>query len=135
MVVPIILISIFTILTAFFDLKPLGSIIRQIAKQRDDEAVVVSQIIELTEKKKSFIFKFNISLYAILIVVGGILLTFGILLVMGENTFGLAENTFGLTENTIKWLGIIILIISAVVIIINGIANILLQLEIKKAKI
>ena len=116
--------------TVFFDLKPLGLIIRQIAKQKDSDATVVSEIVEIADEKKKLIFKINVAMSVSLIIMGIILFVYGMLF-LGNNII-IKDNFLGITDETIVLIGTIILFINATVLFVNGFIGLFFQLELKK---
>jgi hypothetical protein len=126
----LIIVGFFSLVTVFFDLKPLGLIIRQIAKQKDSDALVVSEIVEITDEKKKFIFKINVAISISLIIMGIILFVYGMLF-LGNNII-IKDNFLGITDETIVLIGTIILFINATVLFVNGFMGLFFQLELKK---
>jgi hypothetical protein len=126
----LIFIGFFSLVTVFFDLKPLGLIIRQIAKQKDSDALVVSEIVEITDEKKKIIFKINVGMSISLIIGSCILFVYGMLF-LGNNII-IKDNFWGITEETIVLIGTIILFINATVLLSNGFMGLFIQLELKK---
>lgn len=126
----LIFIGFFSLITVFFDLKPLGLIIRQITKRKNSDATVVSEIVEITDEKKKLIFKINVAMSVSLIIMGIILFVYGMLF-LGNNII-IKDNFLGITDETIVLIGTIILLINATVLFVNGFIGLFLQLELKK---
>jgi len=121
------------IITVIFDLKPLGLIIRQITKQKDSDALIVSDIVEITDEKKKLIFRVNMTLYVVLFLMGIISFAYVFFVLGGYLSFN--DLLFNFDNNTISLLGISIMIINGIVMIINASVGIMLQVELKKAYI
>ncbi|MBD3351327.1 MAG: amino acid permease [Candidatus Lokiarchaeota archaeon] len=126
-------ISIFAIASVFFDVKPISLIFKDIARAKNDDALIVSEIIEIDDKKKRFAYSFNIIIGIILICASIIFFACCFLLYYEEISF--SENIFGISPESMELIGISIFIIYGIIILIGGSANIGIQLELKNVKI
>jgi len=130
---PLILTTIFLLFTVIFDLKPLGLIIREIAKQKDKDALVVSEIVEIPDQKKKMIFRINLTIYVVLLLMALISFMYAIFVTSDILLFN--DFLVDLDSNTITLLGVSIMIINGIVMFMNGFVGIMLQVELKKANI
>jgi APA family basic amino acid/polyamine antiporter len=129
----IIIISIFSFISLYFDLVPLTYIFRKIAKRKDDNALVVSELVEIDEKRRNFAFRAAI-ITAITMIFMSIYFFWMAIMILSENiTF--TFNFFGISPSSIGMIGIIIFTINGIVLLTNGITEVLLQMELRKANI
>jgi hypothetical protein len=116
-----------------FDLKPLGLIIRQITKQKDKDALIVSDIVDIPDQKKKLIFGINITLFVVLLLMAFI--SFIYVFFVLRNFLNFNNFHLILDASTVNILGISIMIINGIVMAMNSFIGILLEVELKKAKI
>jgi len=127
----ILVICGITLATVFFDIKPLDAIVRQRTKKLDSDAQVVSEIVELSKEKKQAIYRFNLALGILLLIMAAIMILYAVL--MGYNVIKIQDNIFG-TEN-MREIAVVIFTLFGVVLCINGFKRIYLELESRKIKI
>ena len=120
-----------SLITVFFDMKPLDTMVRQRTKKMDSDAQVVSEIVELGKEKKDVIYKFNIILGSLMLVMAAIM--FFYVALVGNNAL-VIEDKFFATQN-MKEIALVVFALLGIVLSINGFKRIYLEIESRKIKI
>ena len=120
-----------SLITVFFDIKPLDTMVRQRTKKMDSDAQVVSEIVELGKEKKEAIYKFNLILGSLMLVMAAIM--FFYVALVGNNAL-VIEDKFFATQN-MKEIALVVFALLGIVLSINGFKRIYLEIESSKIKI
>ncbi|MHA1452002.1 MAG: hypothetical protein ACTSRD_03980, partial [Promethearchaeota archaeon] len=121
----------FSLITVFFDIKPLDTMVRQRIKKIDRDAQVVSEIVELGKEKKEVIYKFNLILGSLMLVMA--VIVFFYVALIGNDAL-VIEDKFFATQN-MKEIALVVFALLGIVLSINGFKRIYLEIESRKIKI
>ncbi|MHA1112555.1 MAG: APC family permease [Promethearchaeota archaeon] len=127
----ILIICGFSLITVFFDIKPLDTMVRQRIKKIDRDAQVVSEIVELGKEKKEVIYKFNLILGSLMLVMA--VIVFFYVALIGNDAL-VIEDKFFATQN-MKEIALVVFALLGIVLSINGFKRIYLEIESRKIKI
>ncbi|MHA1820117.1 MAG: APC family permease [Promethearchaeota archaeon] len=120
------------IISGIFDIIPLGQIFREITKQKDSDATIISQMVKISKKKEYITIRFYFTQ-------GVLLIVFGIMLLVLSNFINkeivqLYDYYLGLIPREFNRIAGTIFSLGATVFLITGFITILLQLEKKRVK-
>ncbi|MCP4763025.1 MAG: amino acid permease [archaeon] len=132
-IILIIIVCIFSFISVYFDLVPLSLIFRQMAKRKDDNALVVSELVEIDEGRRDLAFKVAL-ITAITMILMSIYFFWNTLMILTNNII-FDFNFFGISSSATGLIGVIIFIVNGIVLLANGLTGIFLQLELRKANI
>jgi hypothetical protein len=127
----ILIICGISIITIIFDVKPLDSMIRQRTQKKDSDARVVSGIVEIGRERRKVVYRFNVALGAIVLLMATVMFSYSILIGYG---IIIVEDKFFATAN-MNEIALVIFALFGIILTINGIKRIYLELESRKIKI
>ncbi len=131
----ILVICGISLVTIIIDIKPLDTIIRQRMKKLDQDAQVVSEIVEIDRDKKKVIYHFNLILGSIMFAMAVILFFYVFLIGTSiRNNFVMITDKFYGTQN-MQEIALVVFTLFGIILCINGFKRIYVEIESRKIKI